>query len=118
MELVFASNSGAEIRPFSIAVESRYPFYSEGSLHCGNLIGDGRPHAYQVELPFSLLFDLHVFFSGIEVDDSHRPYGLRIYPATLTVPGLPPKTLSTITFAGRSPAGATFAYRSVFAFED
>jgi hypothetical protein len=118
LELMVAADPGPETWPLSIAVESLYPFYQEVFLHSDNLIRDGNPHAYVVELPISLLGDIYLHFAHIPVDQAEAPGPLRVFPATLTAAGLPPRVMPRLQFVNRTANGATFAYRSVLLLED
>jgi hypothetical protein len=115
LEIVIAADPGPETLPVGVGVESIYPFYQEASLHASSVIRDGRPHAYPVELPLSLLGDVYIHFAGMRVQEGEP---LRVLAATLRIPGLPDRVLPRTTETHRSASGVTLAYRSVFAFED
>jgi len=119
IELVMAADPGEDCWSVSVDVESRYPFYHQAAVHVANLIRDGKPHAYLVELPLMVLGDIQLFFSGPTAPSGSDPGPLRLYPATLAAPGLQPQKIFTpLSIVNHTPASVTFAYRSLLLFED
>lgn len=118
LELVVAAAPGRETWLLVIGVQSHYPSYHESQIHAENLIRDGKPHTYRVELPLTLLGTISLRFSNLG-SRAHDPAALHVYPATISAPGLPPRTVrDRLVCTGRSAGIAEFAYRSLLLLED
>jgi hypothetical protein len=77
LELVVSAPSGSGQWTVNIGVEAYAPAFTEWRVGCFNIIRDGQPHVYRLDIPVMLVGDIHMQVIGQGL--SQPDHGLKIF---------------------------------------
>jgi len=114
LELVISAPSGPALWWVNVGLESYVPAFSETHIGCFNIIRDGEPHIYKLDIPLMLAGDIrvHVHGGGLSVEGS----AMKVYSSSRLVwrnGDLAPVSLPPITVEGVAPECVALVCRSV-----
>jgi hypothetical protein len=112
LELIVSAPPGSGIWGVNVGLDSHAPAFTEHQIGCFNIIRDGRPHAYQLDIPLMLAGDIHhqVFGPGVTAPDSGLKVAARLVWRN---PDFAPVSLSPITVEGAGSGFVALVCRSV-----
>jgi hypothetical protein len=83
LELVVSGAPGPGIWSVNVGLESHVPAFTERHVGCFNIIRDGEPHAYQLDIPLMVAGDIHLYVAGAGVSSPES--GFKVYAASRLV---------------------------------
>jgi hypothetical protein len=112
LELALVAAPGDGVWSVNVGVEGAAPAFVETHLSCANVIRDGQPHRYEIEIPLLLAGHVQLYFNGDGVSDPER---LRLMPAAIRWPqgDLPPVALPKPQVHASGPNFLSLVYQGL-----